>query len=175
MSLGKLDTVPGWYVVHTHRGQEDRVAANLANLGVETFNPKLKERRSNQFTGQAVYVVKSLFPNYLFAHFNAGKLLSKICFTRGVHTVVSYGTYPAPVDDEIIYLLKSNVGEDGFFRLGQELKLGDKVTIDQGILKSLTGIFEQELKDSNRVMILLETVNFQCRIMTEREMLGRAV
>lgn len=175
MSLGKLDTAPSWYVVHTRPRQEDRVVANLANLGVETFNPKLKERRSNQFTGLPVYVIKSLFPNYIFAYFSTAKLLSKICFTRGVHTVVSFGAHPAPIDDEIIDLLKSNVGPDGFIHLGGGLKLGDKVTIDRGILKSLTGIFERELKDSNRVIILLETVNFQCRIKTEREMLGRAV
>lgn len=175
MSFEKLDTVLNWYVIHTHPRQEDRVAANLANLGVETFNPKLKERRSNQFTGQPVYAAKSLFPNYIFAHFSTGKLLSKICFTRGVRRVVSFGPSPTPIDDEIIYFLKLNVGADGFIRLGEGLKLGDKVTIDRGVLKSLTGIFERELKDSNRVMILLEAVNFQCRIAIEREMLGRAV
>lgn len=174
MNFGELDTVPRWYVVHTHPRQEDRAETNLSTWGVETFNPKLQERRPNQFTGRPIYLTKSLFPNYIFARFSTEKLLSKICFTRGVHTVVSFGSKPVPVDDEIISILKLNVGADGFVHLGERLKLGDKVMIDKGVLNSLTGIFEREIKDSNRVMVLLEAVNFQCRIAIDREMLRKS-
>lgn len=167
------DTMPRWYVIHTHPKQEDRANANLIAWGVETFIPKFRERRINEFTRRAIYLAKPLFSRYIFAHFDTEKLLNKICFTRGIHEVVSFGGEPAPIDDEIIRLLKLNVDEDGFILLGEGVKLGDKVEVDSGILKSLTGIFEREITGSNRVMILLEPVNFQCHIAVERELIRR--
>lgn len=81
--------------------QEDRAAENLNAWGVETFAPKYKERRSNAFTGRPVYT-RSLFPRYMFARFDAARMLRKVWFTRGVAKVVGFGDGPSPVDDEIL-------------------------------------------------------------------------
>ena len=101
--------VPRWYAIHTNSKQEERANSNLRAWGVETLNPLLKERTVNQYTGKPSYVVKALFPRYIFAQFVARDLLHKVCFTRGVYNVVSFGDHPSPVDDEIIDYIQMRI------------------------------------------------------------------
>jgi transcription elongation factor/antiterminator RfaH len=158
-----------WYAIHTHPKEEDRATNNLTAWNVETFNPKIKERRLNPFTGAPTYEKKPLFPRYIFARFDATTLLSKICFTRGVRRVVSFGTGPVPIEDEIIDFIKQQAGEDGLVRVGEELKRGDLVTVKNGLLGELSGIFEREIKGTDRVKILLNAINYQASIVIAKE------
>ena len=75
--------------------------------------------------------------------------------------------------DNLIDLIKSRVGDDGFVRIGEEFSQGDKVLIKAGPLKSIVGIFERDLKDSDRVTILLSNINFQGRVTVERSMVAK--
>jgi transcriptional antiterminator RfaH len=160
--------LPHWYVIHTQPKQEQRADSNLNAWGIETFFPRLKERRSNRYTRSTTHVVKPLFPRYIFARFNASRL-HKITFTRGVRDVVSFGGKPIPVDDEIIQTIQSHIGDDGFVKLGEELKSGDAVIINDGPLRGVGGIFQKEIKDSDRVVILLAAVNYQGSIVIDKE------
>lgn len=162
-----------WYVVHTNAKQEARAASNLRAWRVETFTPHLKERRDNQYTGVPAFVIKPLFPRYIFARFEASTLLHKVCFTRGVHCVISFGGIPTQVDDEVISIIQSQIGKDGYIQVNEKLRLGDKVMINDGPLKSLFGIFERETKDADRVALLLTAVNYQCRVVIERELVKK--
>lgn len=164
---------PRWYALQTHALQEERAAENLNAWGVETFAPKYKERRSNQYTGRPVYFTRSLFPRYMFARFDAGRMLRKVWFTRGVAKVVGFGNGPSPVEDEIIELIKSRVGEDGFVQFNEELKRGDKVVISAGPLVTLEGIFERDLEDGDRVLLLLTAISYQGHVTIERELLKK--
>jgi transcriptional antiterminator RfaH len=141
--------------------------------GVETFNPQLKERRSKPTVQNRPYIVKSLFPSYIFARFNAELMLHKICFTRGVRKIVSFNGQPVPVEQEVIDLIKARVQEDGFIRIGQNLRTGDKVMIVKGPLTALEGIFEKDLNESDRVVILLTTVNYQSRLLVDKELIKK--
>jgi transcription antitermination factor NusG len=91
-----------------------------------------------------------------------------------VQNVVSFGGSPVPVDDQIINLIKDQVDEDGFIRLGEELKFGDKIMIKSGPFKSFVGIFQNEIKNTDRVRILLDTVNYQSHLLIDREMMEKA-
>lgn len=162
-----------WYAVHTHPKQEDRVDSNLRTLQVETFSPKLKKRHYHQRLSRPVTLSKCLFPGYIFARFEASHSLHKVSFTRGVHNVVSFGDGPAPIGDEVIALIKSYVAEDGFVRIGEELKQGDAVIIEHGPFKNITGIFERAMKATDRIMILLTAVNYQGHIGVEKELIKR--
>jgi transcriptional antiterminator RfaH len=158
-----------WYAIHTHPKEEDRATNNLNAWNVETFNPKVRERRLNPFTGAPIYEKRPLFPRYIFARFDAGTLLSKIIFTRGVRRVVSFGNGPIPVEDEIINFIKERMGEDGLIDLGEEFKTGDLVTVQDGLLGELSGIFEREIKGTDRVRILLNAINYQASIVIPKE------
>lgn len=158
-----------WYAIHTHPKEEDRATSNLRAWNVETFNPKIRERRLNPFTGAASYEKKPLFPRYIFARFDAATLLSKICFTRGVKRVVSFGNGPIPIEDNIIDFIMEQTGEDGLVPLGEELKRGDRVTVQNGLLGELSGIFDREIKGTDRVRILLNAINYQASIVIPKE------
>lgn len=163
-----------WYAIHTHSRQEERTDNNLQLWRVETFSPKLVERRYNKYSDKPTNFVKPLFPGYIFARFDAGRMLRKICYTRGVHSVVGFVDGPAPISDAVIKLIRSRVSEDGFVRLSEELKAGDSVVINAGPFKSLTGVFERELSDGERVKILLATVLYQGHIVLDKAHLSKA-
>ena len=158
-----------WYAIYTKPLQEDRADSNLKAWNLETFTPKIRERRYNQFTGKPTYVTKPFFPRYIFARFEAETMLHKVCFVRGVHSVVGFGAGPAPIDDELIEIIKSQTGEDGFVNLDCSLKIGDRVSINDGPVKDFVGIFEREVNASERVVILLTCAKYQCRLSVHRE------
>jgi len=163
-----------WYAIHTHPKQEDRAENNLRAWMVETFAPRYRQRRYNQYTNAPSYLIKPLFPRYIFARFVASELLHKVRFTRGVHSVVSFGKDPTPIDNGLIAIIQSRRSEDGFIRIGDEFKAGDDVLITVGHFKGFVGIFERRMKDADRVMILLKTVGYQPHIVIEKEYLMKA-
>jgi transcriptional antiterminator RfaH len=174
MSTQAVDHDPQWYVVHTNPKQEDRAYSNLRCWGVETLHPKLKTRRVNEFSGASTYVTKPLFPRYIFAKFDARKQLAKISFTRGVHHVVSFGGQPTPVEEDVIQIISSRIDDNGFVKLGDQLKPGDKVVIKAGPLRDFQGVFERELNDNERISVLLTTISYQGRVVVSRDVLERA-
>lgn len=162
-----------WYVIFTKPMHESRVENNLRARQVETFTPKVKVRWENPFTGRPTYVTRPLFPRYTFAKFRLNESLYNINFTRGVQCVVSFDNKPGIVDEEVIKLLQSRVGEDGFVRMNDELRPGDKVTIKDGPLKNLVGVFDSKCKEHERVSILLTTVSFQNRIIIHQDLVAK--
>ncbi|MGH9967416.1 MAG: transcription termination/antitermination NusG family protein [Pyrinomonadaceae bacterium] len=164
-----------WYVVHTNPKQEERANSNLIAWGIETLHAKLRKSRHNEFTGVATYVTQPLFPRYIFARFNAHKQLPKILFTRGVHNVVCFGNSPACVNDDIIDIIRARIDQHGFVKDNNDLKPGDKVVISAGSLRNLIGIFEREVKGSNRIMIMLTAIEYQGRLVVNRDLVKRAV
>jgi transcription elongation factor/antiterminator RfaH len=165
--------VPCWYAIRTNPQQEERAKCNLLAWGVETFSPRVRDRRRNQFTGASTFISKPLFPRYIFARFQASSLLHKIWYTRGVHSVVGFGDGPSPIDDEIIALIRSQVNDDGFVRIGEEFRHGDKVQIKDGPLKNMVGVFERNLKEADRIRILLTTVSYQGHLSIERDLVEK--
>lgn len=167
MSLPNGDTL-SWYVVHTHPKQEDRANTNLRSLGIETISPRLRVNKYNEFSGKVTHIVKPLFPNYLFSRFRYNELFHKVRYTRGVHSLVSFNNKPAPIDDEIVELVRSQIGPDGLVKTLDELKAGDEVVINYGRFQDFCGVFERGMPDSDRVRILLNTVSFQAHIVVDR-------
>jgi transcriptional antiterminator RfaH len=174
MNHSHLSETPCWYAIYTHLRQENRADLNLQTLGIETLSPKIRQP-SYKVCGERTFIVKHLFPRYLFARFQIGSsLLSKVCFTRGVHSLVRCGPQPAPIDDEIISRIKSRISEDGFVKLVEGFKPGDRVFIKDGPFKNFMGIFEREMKASERVRVLLTSISYQGHIVVEKQELKRA-
>ena len=168
MSCAIVTDIPFWYAIHTHPKQENRAEQNLNAWNVETFFPKIRDCRFNEFTSKPSYFIKPLFPGYLFARFTLKNLLHKVRFTRGVHSVVCIGSDPAPVDDKVIKIISAQIDATGFVKMGADLELGAKVLIQAGPFKGLTGIFEREASSADRIKILLDCVYFQARVEVER-------
>jgi len=86
---------------------------------------------------------------------------------------VCFNNEPIPVDDEIIDLVRSRIGGDGFMKEFEELRAGDEVVINDGRFQDFYGVFEREMPDSDRVRILLNTVNFQAHIVVDRALVNK--
>jgi transcriptional antiterminator RfaH len=162
-----------WYVVHTHPKQEDRADSNLRVLGVRTFNPKMRGCRYNHYTNTLTHLVKPLFPRYIFAQFEISDLYHKVRFTRGIHSLVSFGSSPIPIDEAIVAMIQSRMEEDGCVAMHEHFNPGDKVVIKDGPLRNLAGIFERELNDADRVRILLQTVSYQAHVEIEKDLVAK--
>jgi transcriptional antiterminator RfaH len=173
MSEEFFEEGPAWYAVYTKPMAESRVESNLRAWQLETFAPKIKVRRDNEFTGRPVYVTRPLFPRYAFARFKLSGLMHKVIFTRGVQNIVSFGGRPSIIDDQIVEFIKSQVDGQGYVRM-DALRPGDRVVIKGGPFKDLVGIFDSSLRDHERVSILLTAVSFQNRIIVERDLVTRA-
>lgn len=85
--------------------QEARAASNLLAWNVETFVPRYRSRRSNPFRSEPIFQIKPLFPCYIFAHFDADNSSHKVRYTRGMHSIVSAGGWPVPLDDALIDMM----------------------------------------------------------------------
>jgi transcription elongation factor/antiterminator RfaH len=162
-----------WYAIHTHAKQEDRADENLQAWQVETFAPKLRARRSNAYARTPTYFTKPLFPRYIFARFKSDEFLHKVRYTRGVVSVVGIGSNPSPIDDQVISIIKSQSDAHSIVKFRDGLEVGNEVVINDGPMRGFTGIFERSMKDSDRVMILLNTVSYQSHIVIERELVRK--
>ena len=167
MSYATVTDIPGWYAIHTYPKQETRAEMNLKAWGVETFLPKIRDCRLNEFTSKPSYFTKPLFPGYLFARFALNNLLHKVRFTRGVHSVVCIGSDPATVDDRVIEIIAAQIDATGFVKIGADLEPGAKVLIREGPFKGLTGIFVRRATATDRVNILLDCIRFQANLEVE--------
>ena len=174
MSTWIEDGLP-WYVIKTQSKQEVRAECNLRAWEINTFHPKISERRTSPFTGLVSYAIKPLFSRYIFAQFDVNTTYRRVCFTRGVHSVVNFGSGPVSVDDEIIKLIQSRVGEDGLVKLDNELNQGDQVMIDSGPLKCMVGVFQHDIKGTDRVAILLTAISYQGRVIIEKDRVKKIV
>lgn len=154
-----------WYAVRTRPRQEERAAANLSGWNVEAFCPFMAHKLARG--------PEPLFPGYIFARFSYEAMLRKICFTRGVASVVSFGGVPSPVEDGIIALIRSRIEHGNVVRIAPEFNPGDRVRITSGALANFVGIFERDLPESERVRILLTSVTYNARIEVERFRLAR--
>ena len=169
----KTEDTLNWYVVHTHPYQEERTSGNLQSLGLEVLSPKLYINKYNEFTGKPSRIVKPLFPTYIFTRFRYNESYHRIKFTRGVHSLVSFDNQPVPLDEEVVDLVRSRIGKDGFVKTTQDLKAGDEVVITEGRFQKLRGVFERELPDTVRVRILLKAIGFQGHVVVNRNLVSK--
>ena len=158
-----------WYAIHSHQRQEERVAENLRAWNVETFVPRIKQVVRQPYSDRSVYRATCLFQGYLFARFEFNKMHHNIRYTRGVHSVVNFNNKAVPVDDQIIDSMKFRVQEDGFIKISEEFKYGDEVTIQAGQFANFIGVFQREMNASERVMLLLNAINYQPMVVVEKE------
>ena len=151
-----------WYAVRTKPNQERQAELSVQRVGVETFYPQMKERRVIRRREQMI--IGSLFPGYLFARLNMAVHYRAAKYARGVLDLVAFGSIPAIVDDEIIEGMRARL-RDGCLTLpAPALTPGEVVRIQAGPLQGLEAVFEREMSDHQRVVLLLRTLTYQARV-----------
>jgi transcriptional antiterminator RfaH len=161
-----------WYAIHAHPAREGVAAVNIERFGLQVFLPQIKEEKL--VWGFSRTVVKPLFSGYLFANFCPANHLHHIQYARGVRRVVGNGHRPLLVDDEIIRAVRSSLGEDGYAQIQPNtMHRGDRVIVQQGPLEGLRGVLEQEVTDDERVVVLLEAIEYQARLLIDKGFLKK--
>jgi transcriptional antiterminator RfaH len=154
-----------WYAVNTKPHQENSADLNLQRLNVETFFPLLKKDKTIRRKKQTV--IEPLFPGYLFARFSLDTHYRAVHYARGVSKVVGFGMEPATVDEGVIESIKSRL-QDGYITM-QPLSLvpGEVVQIQEGPFKGLEAVFEREMGDCQRVVLLLHALSYQASLIVD--------
>ena len=162
-----------WYCVYTHP-QKEAIAAGFIGdtLGLECFYPKLKQRVIIRRVKREI--VRPLFPRYIFCRFDLATSYRSVSYASDVASVVSLGRKPIEVGDEIIAALKSRASsspKQDEIHAEEIISPGSRVEIVSGVMRGLEGLFLRPMNDSERVAILLSTLNAsvvversQCRV-----------
>ena len=80
------------------------------------------------------------------------------------------GERPWPIDDAIVADIRERIGPEGCVELVERpLRVGDPVRIIAGPLSGWAGVFDSELRDAERVVILIETLR-QGRVVLRRDL-----
>lgn len=161
-----------WYTIHTKPHQEKVAELNIRSLGIETLYPKIKKEKIIRRKKRDL--VLPLFPGYLFAYFNLETHYRMVHYAGGVNKVVSFGDQPPmPVDNQVIEAINDRMKE-GYISLEPiDLAPGDLVEIKDGPFEGLSAIFEREMPDKERVVLLLDILSRQTHILIDRQRVER--
>jgi transcriptional antiterminator RfaH len=160
-----------WYAIHTKPRQEAIAESSLRREGIETFFPRLRRRKTIRRVRR--WITGPLFPCYLFGRFEFTRSGRLVKYATGITNIVSFGGKPAIVDESIIRAIQSHCEDSVMTVQPPELRPGDEVEIQEGPLRGLKGIFERELSDSERVVILLQSIAAAARVEVSREQLEK--
>lgn len=158
-----------WYLLYTKHRKEDAVTESLRRVNMLVYNPKLIKRQGAR--GEKKEQVSPLFPCYVFAKFGIPRDLRMIRYTRGVRRIVGFDGMPAPVPEGLVTVIQSRE-QEGFVEMMPSFEDGDKVVIKEGPFKDFIGVFQNELNDRERVVVLLSTLAAK-RVVIQRSSIER--
>ena len=156
-----------WFVLNTKPKKEWQVERLFTEGGIEIYNPKYMHDKR----------IKPFFPGYEFIYFDFPSQYQLVRYTRGVKRVVGTQEGPIPIPEEIIAGIKSREinGLIELLKYGVEPETGDEIEVVEGPLKGLRGIFEKKLDDKDRVLILLNYVTYQGKLLIEKKKLKKVL
>ncbi len=151
-----------WYIVQTKPKKELVAALNLEHESVEVFFPRMEG--ISIIYGKSRKVIKSLFPNYIFAHFDLLVSYRLVRWSSGVSRILGFESGPVPVDDQVIEIIKGRVDKNCVVRKALHFKAKDRIRIRSGPFRDLMGIFERWVSDEGKVMVLLNLLNYDAKV-----------
>jgi transcriptional antiterminator RfaH len=156
-----------WYVLNTKPNKEYQVERLFVEGSVQVYFPKyILEKK-----------VKPFFPGYGFIFFDFPAQYQLVRYTRGVKRVVGNDAGPIAVDDAVIEQIRVREVEGyiEFEKFGELPSIGDEIEVMEGPLKGLRGVFQRELTDRDRVLILLNYVSYQGQLIIEKDKLKKVL
>ena len=156
-----------WFVLNTKPKKEFQVEKLFIEGGIKIYNPKYMHDNR----------IKPFFPGYEFVYFDFPAQYQLVRYTRGVKRIVGNQRGPIPIPDEIIIGIKSREinGLIELLKYGEEPEAGDEIEVVEGPLKGLRGLFKKELDDKERVLILLNYVTYQGKLLIEKKKLKKVL
>ena len=168
-----MKDIPGsdWFIINSKPKQEFDAEKHLRTLPIDVYLPLYNKKvKKNKVK---VDRVTPLFSGYLFARFDIHELYQKVRYTRGVKTILGRNEFLWTIADEKIQDIKSRES-NGLVVLRkreQNFRKGDRILIDDGDFEGWEGIFQEELPDRERAMILLTNVQFSSKLILPKKYL----
>ena len=140
-----------WYVAKSKPQKEAWLTTNLSSLGVEVFYPRIAAYKRGK------HVAEPLFPTYVFCRFDLNSPeWPAIRWSSGLSYFVGIDGMPTPVPDEVVDYLNQQVE---MWNSGREpFHTGQRVTILNGPLAGLEGVFQGLVSSRERCRILLDSI-----------------
>ena len=167
-SLGgpKMTVVSNWYLIYTHWGAEKEARTNLERQSINTLLPLTQELKSRGGSRRKL-VDKPFFPRYVFAHTSPANF-SPLRSTRGVSSIVSFGTEPVIVPQFVIDEIESRI-VNGYVRLDDAptptiecpFSEGQHVRIISGARTGIPGLFSSYTPAKQRALIFINILGRQ--------------
>ena len=145
-----------WFAVVTKPRQEQIALENLQPQDFKCYLP-MAENPYQRRSKKQKQIIEPLFPRYLFLNAIATtQNLAPVRSTRGVISMVRFGTELAVIPDSIINAIKTRIEPNtGLIKIKPvPIKAGDKVKIFDGPLAGINGIVT-ERNSENRAQILM--------------------
>lgn len=162
-----------WFAVFTKPRQEHIALENLQRQGFDSFLPMAIN--PYQLRSLRQMRIEPLFPRYLFLRAVADQQsLGPVRSTRGVATLVRFGTELAHIPETVIRAIRSRCDADtGLVRLDPvPVEPGDKVKVFDGPLAGCVGLF-QACSGKQRALLLIEMMGRQTSVAVDRMLLQK--
>jgi transcriptional antiterminator RfaH len=160
-----------WFIVNSKPKQEFDAERNLRTLDIGVYLPVYNRRIKKNKT--KIDRVAPLFSGYLFARFDIHEFYQKVKYTKGVKTILGYNEYLWTIADEKIRDIQSreNNGLVVLRKREERFSKGDRILIDEGDFEGWEGIFQEELPDRERAIIMLTNVKFSSKLILPKKYL----
>lgn len=161
-----------WYALRSKPNFEHIVFIQLEDRNIETYFPQIEVKPVNPRASKQ----KPFFPGYMFVKGGLGDLYAtRIGLLRGVVGLVGFDGIPASLTDGLIDIIKRQVdrGNDRLANIPEQLRPGDKVRIDDPILRGIEARFERCLNGNERVEVLLSLLGRTVRVQVDADKVSR--
>jgi transcription antitermination factor NusG len=160
-----------WCIIQSKPKQEFIAEKNLRLLNINVYLPVyMKKIKKNKIK---IDLISPLFSGYLFAQFDIFDSYQKVKYTRGVKKILGNNEYLWTIADEKIQdiKLRENNGIVLLRKREESFHKGDRIFIDEGDFEGWEGIFQEELPDRERAIIMLTNVHFSSKLILPKKYL----
>jgi len=144
-----------WYVIHSKPQKEFFLEDQLSLRRLEAYCPTVHVPRP----GQKKWKFRPYFPGYLFAHIDLDEVNASVLrWMPGAVGLVHFGGDLACIPDSLLNEIRYRVDQinaESEKPAASLFKAGDAVTIHSGPFAGYEAVFCAELRDDERVQVLL--------------------
>jgi transcriptional antiterminator RfaH len=144
-----------WYPVYTRARAEKKIHTWLERHGIECYLPLKKILR--QWSDRKKWVQVPLFSSYVFVHIGMSEYY-EVLNTPGVARFVWFEGKPVPVPEKHIRNIQLLLaGDVDLEAVDESFQPGDKVMIDYGVMKGISGELT-DYRGKKRVLIRINEI-----------------
>ena len=156
-----------WYALQVKLKLTRDVSRTLQYKGYEAYTPCYP--CSRQWSDRAGRIEVPLLPGYVFVRVDPA-LRMPVLTTPGVYGMVGVGKHPTPIEEAELESLRRIARSGLSLEPWSFLQVGQRVRIEEGLLRGITGILVDARKPS-RVVVSVEAIERSIAVHVDRHCL----